>query len=213
MPADVISIIGGGWSAGLVDLATVPGLVVAVNNAAIYAPRVDVLVTMDRKFSEHWWPRHIRPKGEAGGFEFWARESAARNLPRDVPFLNRFKNNHLTAIFSDDPNTLNGTNSGGCALAWAYARRPKTVYLFGYDLRPGPRGEGHWYGRNEPRGVAEVGSAPIHEARYAGWAREYDDRPSKQFRDAGIEVVNVSDNSLIRSFRRLSPGKFNAGAR
>lgn len=212
MAFETISIIGGGWSAGRVDLSKVPGHIVAVNNAAVYAPRVDSVISMDRKWANHHWG-WLEQGGESGKFDVWLRKAAAQNHPGEWPWLHRFANDHTMAVFSEDPSILNGTNSGGCALAWAYAHRPKTVYLFGYDLRSGPNGEGHWYGKNEPRGIAEVGSAPIHEPRYAGWAREYDAGPVRQFKAAAIEVINVSDISLIRGFRRLSPAQFNAGAR
>lgn len=204
--SEVVSIVGGGWSASQVDLRTLPGLIVGVNNAAFYAPRVDVVVSMDRRWSEFRWP-WIREQGEAGKLQAWLRRSACKNLPEEFPWLRKFENDHTRSEFSAEPDTLHGTNSGGCALALAYALKPRTVYLFGYDLRPGPKGQGHWYGKNEPRGVAEVGSAPIHTPRYASWAKEYH-TPSLQFRVAGIDVVNVSDTSLITAFRKISPREF-----
>src|SRR5258708_614313 len=102
---EVISIIAGGWSAGQVDLAKLPGLIVAVNNASFYAPRIDVALSMDRKWANFRWP-WLKEGGEAGKFETWLRRSAAANIHEEPPFLHRFVNDYRTAIFSDEPNVL-----------------------------------------------------------------------------------------------------------
>lgn len=200
----VISIIAGGWSAGQVDLNKIPGLIVGVNNAAFYAPRVDVLLSMDRKFANYRWPWMLE-RGDAGTLKVQLRRHAALNINGAWPWLERFHCDHKTALLSDEPGRLNGTNSGGCALNYAYKLRPKQIFLFGYDLRHGPKGENHWFAKNTEN--AEVGSAHIHGGRYAGWAREYN-ATAGQFRDAGIEVVNVSDISLVTAFRKISPREF-----
>ncbi len=55
MKHSVITVLAGGWSASRFDLHKLPGTIIAVNDAAYYAPRWDLCVSMDRLWSENRW--------------------------------------------------------------------------------------------------------------------------------------------------------------
>lgn len=206
MQHSVVSVISGGWSASQVDLARAPGFVIGVNNAAIHAPRVDAAISMDRRWAEAYWP-WAAERSAVGEFKLWLRPNNVLNITDRPDWLQIYRCNHRTHIMSDEAGVLNGTNSGGVALNLSYSMRPKTVYLFGFDYRPGPHGEPHWFENSGNTGV--VGAFSIHNRRYAGWAKEFD-AAGRKFIAAGIDVVNVSDTSIVRAFRRLSPSAFGA---
>lgn len=204
MAAEIISIVSGGWSAGQVDLASIPGFVIGVNNAALHVPRRDSAISMDRRWAEAYWP-WAKAHGEAGKLKLWLRPNNILNIPERPDWLKVYNCNHRSHLMSDEPDTLNGTNSGGVALNLAYSLKPRMVYLFGFDYRPGPRGEWHWF---ETTGATNtVGAFTIHPGRYAGWAREFSD-VALQFRLKGIEVLNVSAISTVTAFRKITPKEF-----
>jgi hypothetical protein len=207
---DVVSIVSGGPSASLVDLASVPGFVIGVNNAALHLTRIDGAITMDRRWSEAHWPYFLE---KAGAIKLWLRPNNVMNLkklPEWKPdWVTVFQCDHKSHRMSDEPGKLNGTNSGGVALNLAYQMQPKKLYLFGFDYRPGPKQEMHWFARGE---TGRVGDYPIHTGRYGNWAREFND-VGLQFRAKGIDVVNVSSISLVTAFRKMSPAEYMKGAR
>jgi len=207
---EVVSIVSGGPSASLVDLASVPGFVIGVNNAALHLPRIDGAISMDRRWAEAHWPWFMERNGAV---KLWLRPNNVQNLrkrPEWKPdWLTVFQNDHKSHRMSDEPGRLNGTNSGGVALNLAYSMQPKKLYLFGFDYRPGPKQEMHWFAQGE---TGRVGDYPIHNGRYANWAREFSD-VGLQFRAKGIEVVNVSPISLVTAFRKISPSDYMKGIR
>lgn len=207
--SDIISIVSGGWSASQVDLSQVPGFVIGVNNAALHAPRLDAAISMDRRWAERYWP-WLKERGDAGKLRVWLRPNNVLNIRERPDWLTVYRCEHKSHRMSDEPGKLNGTNSGGVALNLAYSLRPKKVYLFGFDYRPGPKREWHWFERTGKTNT--VGAFSIQPGRYAGWAREFD-HAGPMFKARGIEVLNVSSISLVRAFRKISPADFNKGAR
>lgn len=207
---ETVSIVSGGYSASQVDLASVPGFVIGVNNAALHMPRIDAAITMDRRWSEAHWPWFMEKNGEV---KLWLRPNNIANLkklPEWKPdWVTVFQCDHKQHRMSDEAGRLNGTNSGGVALNLAYSLQPKKLYLFGFDYRPGPKMEMHWFATGE---TGRVGDYPIHTGRYSGWARQFNDCAA-QFKAKGIDVANVSDTSVVQAFRKVSPSAFMKGAR
>lgn len=203
MALDVVSILSGGPSASQVDLRGCPGFVIGVNNAALHAPRLDAAISMDRRWSEAFW-EWFKQKNEARRLELYLRPNNVLNIIERPDWLHVYQCNHRTHIMSDEPGVLNGTNSGGVALNLAYAMRPKSVYLFGFDYSA-PNGHNHWFAKGE---TGRVGDYPIHANRYRNWAREFDD-VGRQFEARGIDVVNVSAISIVTAFRKIAPKEFN----
>lgn len=134
-------VLAGGYSARAFDLTLLPGIVIAVNDAAYYSPRWDICVSMDRLWSEN----RASWIGKQAGKAVWLRSSASRALPDLPAIVRRYQCDHTSTLFQSEPGFLNGTNSGGVALNLAFQMQPRQLYLIGFDLRLGPRGERHWY--------------------------------------------------------------------
>jgi len=129
---ETIIIIAAGNSVKDMDLKAVceRGYVIGVKNAAWCAP-ADIGVCMDR----HWTEQFI---SFLKGKPWWLRK-----VPKDLEWegLRKFKCNHLSNEFAEEEGTLNGGNSGYCAVNLAYQMRPKRIFLIGFDMT----GEAYWY--------------------------------------------------------------------
>ncbi len=191
-----ISILAGGWSAAHIDKSRLPGLVIAVNDAAVHAPKVDVVVSMDRLWAENrfgWLRDNHSPKIA------WLRRSACKNIPT-ADWVEVFENDHNSTDFAEDRGTLNGTNSGFCALNLAYQLRPDRIILFGFDMNRSPEGLPYWfpdYPWAKPGGSTSGG-------KYKAWASQFE-AAARAFKDAGIEVLNASPMSAIDVFGKIAP--------
>jgi hypothetical protein len=206
---NLVSVVAGGWSFGVVDHKKIPGVIVAVNGAAehLRCPIIDDVVTMDRLFFEYYWSLMLDfDTASAMEPDIWVRNHAAKRMDRDLlnraqdeGWLHVFRNdNSGRATMSDDPDVLNGSNSGMCALNLAYQMKPKRLYLFGFDMCLSPRGEAYWYKHYFWARPSGAGASQL-----AKWANEFT-RVAAQFRDAGIEVINVSPASKIKCWPRVS---------
>lgn len=189
----VISVLAGGWSASQVSLRHLPGTIIAVNDSALYAPRWDIAISMDRLWTEHRWEwigRQSKP--------IYIRRCALKNCcdeeePHVIPFECDYKSTQLI----DNEGKLNGTHSGFCALNLAYKMRPKEIYLFGFDMQRGPKGEAHWFPQ-----YPWVNGHATSTGKLASWATQFDGA-AKQLRQAGIRAYICNGaGSAIRSFRR-----------
>jgi hypothetical protein len=144
MTRPVVTLVAGGWSASCVDLERLPGLIIGVNDAAVRLSRFDYCVSMDRLWAENridWIEeqRHAR---------IWLRASTVGNIRERVarcPHVELFQNSHTATSLAVETSRLDGTHSGFCALNLAYHLRPQILYLVGFDMQLGPRGERHWF--------------------------------------------------------------------
>lgn len=180
MPHDIVSIIGGGWGARRSNLAKIPGTIVCVNDAAMHAPRCDIIVSMDRLWMENRWTalEHMQIKT-------YARTAACRGALADPPsWLHPFECKNEESEFGQDTDHLNGPNSGHCALNLAFLMKPVRIDLIGFDMRRGPKNEAYWY---PSYSWARVGGGTSN-TRYAEWAAMFE-HGLRQCSDAGIEVV------------------------
>lgn len=174
-----ISIIAGGPSAKRIDLAKLPGTIICVNDAAMHAPRVDIIVSMDRNWLENRWHalEHL-------GLPTYLRLSALHNMLDHMhrAWLWPFECKHNTAQFGNHRCTLNGPNSGHCALNLAFVMRPKRITLVGFDMRHAKDGSAHWYPRH---------SWGKESGKYPEWEIALQDG-IRQCEGAGIEVIRHS---------------------
>lgn len=203
-PVDV-TIIGGGWSVLNLPLDCLCGRVIAVNDSAIHAPRWDVAVSMDRLWTEHRLNEVIIRSAEVEPRrEIWLRRSAVQNLKVDGwPWVHVFECDHETNIFSTKRGTLNGTNSGACAMNLAWQMRPARLFLLGFDMCRGPNGRAYWYPPytwgNEAGGTSN--------GKYAKWANQFKAARSA-FQRIGCKVFNVSPASAIEDFPKMTPAQY-----
>lgn len=176
-----ISIIGGGASVKNHDLTTIPGTVICVNDAALHSPRCDIIVTMDRLWTEHRIDDLERLQKPT-----YIRLRAMINLLDRLhqSWLWPFENRHDTSEFGLHRCVLNGPNSGHCALNLAWVMKPKRINLYGFDMSRGPNGEAYWfkpYGWVPPQGATS-------NKRYAEWEAHLQNGIA-QCQAVGIEVV------------------------
>lgn len=189
-------IIGGGWSVSQFDVRDLRayGHVVGVNEAAVLC-KVDAGLTMDRLWAENRWHQLMTQQPSA---ELWIRDGADKALPYH-PRRRKFWCDHRAYVLSDDFNTFNGTNSGLCAINYAYQRRPKRLFLFGFDMCKGPKKQPYWY-PPYPWANPEGGTKP---AKYVKWAEQFY-AVADQLAKTHIEVFNVTTRSAIRAFPQIS---------
>lgn len=190
----IISILAGGWSARGLNLKHLPGVVIGVNDSGVLAPKVNIVVTMDRLWLEYRWEELKQLKRT-----LWARPAALLNIKERPTWLTVFDCDWQTSEFTDEAFHLNGTNSGGCALNLAYQLRPSKVYLFGFDMCRGPKLEVYWH---KPYPWKPMGGTS--DTKYSEWSKQFD-KPAQQFKEAGIEVINCSLVSRIKVWPKIDP--------
>lgn len=175
-------------------LKHLPGLIIGINDSALYLPRCDVAVSMDRLWTENRWDWLCGRK-----IESYIRVAALKSVPftKDTSWLHPFECDYKSSEFSTKPGILNGTNSGLVGFNLAYTMMPEVIFLFGFDLRSGPNGEKYWHpdhpwgGGTKPKKLVE-------------WSKEFH-TAAKQCRTSGIRVINCSSRSLIADFEKRKP--------
>lgn len=171
------------------------GHLVGVSGSAMYA-KVAVALTMDRLVAEYCYPIWKIQ----GVPDIWIRRSEARNLGVLHSNVHLFANSNAKhALMTMEADTLNGDNSGMCALNYALQRRPERVFLLGFDMaRIAPKDSPYWhpaYPWNPAGGSTD--------RRLAEWAEEFQ-LASTAFKAFGIEVYNVNHRSRITAFPVIS---------
>ena len=192
----IISIVGGGCSVRAVDLLKIPGTIIAINDSAIHLPTCDIVVSMDRLWTEYRLPelrKMMKPSH--------IRRSALKKIPDKWPWLHSFECDHTSSEFSDQRGVLNGTNSGLCGFNLAYQMRPQQILLFGFDMKRGSNGAVYWHPNYpwRPHGGTTSG-------KYAEWSRQFKSA-AKICAAAGIDVAVVGD-SAIEGFRKIPSSEF-----
>jgi hypothetical protein len=196
-----VSVIGGGWSFGVVDHRKVPGVVIAVNDALLYLRRsIDHVVSMDRL-----WTEGRQANLEARRLPTWLRNGTTKNVrwdPASEPdkWVRMYGCDHESAIFSEDPARLNGRNSGACALNLAWLMQPAELFLFGFDMCLGPNKVAHWYPQY-PWTASPKGGTGARS--YQAWAEDFEIY-KVAFEKHRTNVFNVSPSSAITAFHKVS---------
>jgi hypothetical protein len=196
----IVSVVAGGYSVRSVDLYRIPGTVVAVNDSALYLPRVDRIVSMDRVWTENraeWLKEQKLPTHLRRG-----------TIPLDLlekTWVRPYWNDNKSVSFGPTEAHLNGTNSGYCALNLAYTMRPEELYLFGFDMQRGPRNEAHWYA-DYPWNPKASSSGKLNE-----WAKQFGEI-AEAFNRLGTKVINVSNRTLLKHFLVMRPEDMEAVA-
>lgn len=202
----VVSVVAGGWSfrgdGWLERSESLPGTVIGVNDAGLLLVRCDEIVSMDRLWTEGRWTAMCRLRRQA-----WIRVAALKRKTEqetidNVDWLRMFACDNMSVKLSDDDVSIHGTNSGVCGVGRAWKHRPKEIYLFGFDMQPGPGGQAHWYPQYEWQ--------PKTKGRRTDWAKEFN-LIAHQFQERGVRVYNASSRSLITSFPRVTPSDLKLG--
>lgn len=198
--ADVLSVIGGGWSFGEVDHRKVPGTVIAVNDTLLhFRSQIGYVVSMDRLWTENRWESM-----KARCVTAYLRRSSLKKITVGemwLPWLHTFECDRMSTTFSNTHTQLNGRNSGACALNLAYTLRPTELYLFGFDMCRDAENKAYWYPGYEWTGKGDKGGTG--QRTYEAWATDFA-HYAEQFKELGTRVFNVSPSSKITAFERVS---------
>ena len=202
-----VTIIGGGWSVRDIDLRRLPGIVIAVNDSAIYAPVWNVAVSMDRLWTEArigQLERLIESEDPDRLRDVYIRRSALQNLKHITrPWLHAFECDHVSTYFSGAPAVLNGTNSGACALNLAWQMNPSRVFLLGFDMTRDEQGRAYWY----PPYPWSTAAGSTSRGKYDVWSKEFG-VAAALFGRIGCKVFNVSPSSAIKAFPKMTAMQF-----
>jgi hypothetical protein len=205
-----VTVIGGGWSVRDLRpyLDRVPGTIIAVNDSAIYAPRWDYAVSMDRLWAEHRIADlAARVHAAEDLVQVHIRRNALQNLDawKVNAWLHAFECDHRTVTFAplESWHVLNGNNSGVCALNLAWKLRPRRLFMLGFDMNRNARGEAYWY----PPYPWSSAAGSTSDAKYDRWAGDFE-TIAEQFDKIGTRVFNVSPASAIDNFQIWTQEQF-----
>lgn len=193
MSPDIVSVIACGPSALQCGAMRAPGYRIAINGAREYVPH-DVFLTMDGRYARERFKQFE-------GTNAYVRASAWEHCVRDHDAsrwggLNVFSCDINTTNLSSDPLQLNGSNSGACGIALAFALKPRRVFLYGFDM--GKRT--HFFGNYPWLGLG----CTTTDQKFRAWRAEFE-HTRRQFDAAGIEIWNTNPQSEITAFKHGRP--------
>lgn len=197
-----VTIVGGGWSVLNVALDRLCGEVIGVNDSAIRLPHVDHVVSMDRLWVEYRWAQLRAMKKTT-----WLRQSAVQNVDiagEGWPGLAVFACDNANTKMSSVAGVLNGTSSGMCAINLAFQMRPRRLFLLGFDMCRDSTGRAYWY---EPYPWTAGSGGGTTNGKYATWAKQFN-YIAQSFEKLGTEVFNVSPQSKIPNFQKITPAQY-----
>ena len=195
----LVSVIGAGWSLANIDRSRIPGLRIGANDAGWRIP-CTYAVTMDRLFLENR-REQLGQAGRAGTTVYFRRGIEKNVHPLGANWL-PFSNDHVSTRLSKEVGTLNGTNTGLCAINLAYQLHPRRLLLWGFDMCRSADGRPYFH---EPYPWAKPAGA-TSDRKYEIWAAEFAD-VARQLASRGIETLNASPVSKITAFKKIDPRK------
>jgi hypothetical protein len=215
-----VTVVGGGWSVANVAVDQLAGRVIAVNDSAVHLRRWDFAVSMDRLWAENRlervvkiaWDLELRDGSMLARAsvapKLWIRENALQNLPKLVGTVTPFRCDHETDEFALDQARagvarLNGRSSGTCALNLAWHLRPSRLFLLGFDMNRSPSGDPYWY----PPYPWSTPAGSTTNGKYQAWAKGFD-TIRDHFHGIGCPVFNVSPQSAIATFQKITPTEY-----
>jgi len=197
-----VVLLGSGPSVDGVALERLRGRahVVAIKEACRLVDFHEATVSMDLNWPQrpHAWDLMCR---EASAKKLWLVVPPDRpnRVGRVCPGAFYLRRSHERGGLSEDPCVIHsGFCSGYSGLGFAYHRRPRVIFLFGYDyttdLKPG--GKHHagslnpWFSRGQAAG-------------WGDWANHFA-TAVPQLEAAGIRVVNANPGSAITCFPKVT---------
>lgn len=198
----VVSVIASGWSLAEIDRERIPGLRIGVNDSA-WRVRCPIGVTMDRLFFEGR-AAEISAAFDSSRAAFYFRkgiDKAGRARIHWIPF----ENDHESVEMATERKNgfrLNGTNSGICAINLAFRIKPRRAILWGFDMCRSRDGSAYYH-KPYPWAKAEGATSG---GKYEEWRSQFPEI-LRQFKAAGIELVNASLGSAITSIPKIDPRK------
>lgn len=198
--SDTITIIAGGHSAAGIDFNrfALAGYILACKDSYFHVKQATGCFTMDRRWNIHRLQKLKEMDAEVfASAKHWGYKHPG--IPPVAPWerVKLIKVHVDRPGLSTDPTCLHGKNSGFAALNLAYHCKPRRIFLFGFDLTIPPGANEHWYETYEWRQPRKNYNG------YKSWAQDHD-HAAPLFKQAGIEVYNVSNISLINSYKVIT---------
>ena len=193
----IVSVVASGPSALECGAARAPGYVIACNDMFRHA-KCDAVISMDGLWTRARIPDYFDALDSRS---IHLRRSAFKYFedgPSQYPFVNIFDCDNKSDVMSPDARVLNGRHTGQCALNLAFTMKPRTVFLYGFDLRG--KDTGHCHRDYEWKGQGNTNNA----TKFREWADGFG-VSAQYFNAAGIAVYNTNPKSAIRAFKHGRP--------
>lgn len=207
MDKETIIIIGGGPSVKDCHPETLHefAFTIGVNEASVLVS-CHTAVSMDRLWMEARYELLEAKKIPT----FFRRCAWKKGYEWDL--LELFNGDVHAESMSDKPGSLFGKNSGVCAVNLAYQKKPKRLFLFGFDMKTDQHKNHYFYDPGDlierKRKITDK-HVPVKQSgsKYKYWLPMYTN-VARQCKDAGIEVFNVSPDSAIDVFKKINYKEF-----
>lgn len=178
--------------AKLIEAARARGVVrvIAVNDNWRLLPNADVLYACDGV----WWDKHIGAAGEQFAGQLWTQDCVAAEKYQ-LCFVPCETGKAVTGLGGMGRKTFvirSGGNSGYQAMNLAYHFGATKLILAGFDSQRTDK-KAHWFGEHPP------GLSRTHP--YRSWLAHFEVL-ALDLAEEGIEVLNCSTETAIKSFRR-----------
>lgn len=198
-----VVVIAGGYSVKEMgvdfDLLSDIGYVIGVNDSIFYA-MCNCGVSMDRLWMDNRLPEALELR-----IPLFLRRSAYRvnhkDALKDDTDIRLFECDNECRTMSTAHGTLNGFNSGVCAINLALQMQPEYIYLFGFDMTKSNTPQPYWYPSYDWPEAKKDGNTS--EKRYQEWAGRFDYIQEHAQRNS-VSILNVNPNSAIESFKKIS---------
>jgi hypothetical protein len=171
---DCNAIAGAGWQT------------IVVNDSWQRASFADVLYACDRA----WWEVHHQKVKAGFKGECWTQDlgAAERFGLKRVGSVNKPGLGREGIIHQ-------GGNGGYQAINLAWQWGAHRIFLLGLDCKPAKDGKAHWFGQHE-HGLSKV-------QNYRFWNESFPVL-AKDLRDEGVEVINLTRDTALTCFVRMS---------
>lgn len=163
---------------------------VVVNTTYQLALWADVLYASDRQ----WWEMHAVDVEARFEGERWTHSNPFHGKPWERANKIFVQRGH--GLSKTRGIVISGGNSGYSSIGLAHEFGAKKIFLLGFDMKLGARGEVHWHGAH-PLGLRQ---APM----FHGWLLRFP-QLAADLRAAGVEVINCSRETALDCFARVDP--------
>lgn len=180
-PGETVVCLASGPSLTPADVAYCRGRArtIVINTTILRAPWADAFYACDARV----WGWHEATVRAFAGLKF-ALDGAAAQYGATI-----LRNAGVWGLSANPDAVCNGRNSGYQAINLAYLLGASRILLLGYDLQPGPGGEGHWHGDHPNRAQPPYG---VCRAAFTTIARP--------LAEAGVAVINCTRRTALHCF-------------
>lgn len=197
--------VASGPSLATMTLAPLEGRrVIVVNDNYLRCPWAAFLYFCDFK----WWRWHSQDPKRRGRLAAFQGQKVTldRRVAEKDPMVRwvadaGWNEKQGTVGLDKRPTHLvNGRNSGYQALHLAVHLGATRIVLLGYDMKPGPNGEAHWFGEH----TDEIGQTVVTGPNtIRAWARNFETLVAP-LAARGVAVVNATPGSAITCFPKAA---------